>query len=378
MMAHENQNEDNANEYNISKEELPESRRKIEGEIPWEQVAKHRESVMQDLQKEVNIDGFRKGNVPEDVIIDEVGEDQVLYGMAQRALQNIYPGLVAEHAPNAVGQPQISITKLAEGNPVAFSAEVTVLPEITLPDYKQIAGEEYQEDEVEIHVDESDVQEAIDRIRKQWVQSNRMEKMQQFAEEDSEELAEEAAQMDPSQMRVDDEDLPELTDEFVQKLGQFESVEEFKSTLRQNILNQEQQKAREKQRMQLIEAIIEEADMEVPEMLVQSELDRMMNQFQADVKQAGAEFDDYLDQIDKTEEELREEWRPDAEKQAKIQLVLNKIAAEEEIEPDEEELQKEVDAIKDEYESADEQQVRTYVATMLRNEKVFELLESQS
>jgi trigger factor len=378
MMAHENQNEDNANEYNISKEELPESRRKIEGEIPWEQVAKHRESVMQDLQKEVNIDGFRKGNVPEDVIIDEVGEDQVLYGMAQRALQNIYPGLVAEHAPNAVGQPQISITKLAEGNPVAFSAEVTVLPEITLPDYKQIAGEEYQEDEVEVHVDESDVQEAIDRIRKQWVQSNRMEKMQQFAEEDSEELAEEAAQMDPSQMRIEDEDLPELTDEFVQKLGQFESVEEFKSTLRQNILNQEQQKVQEKQRMQLIEAIIEEADMEVPEMLVQSELDRMMNQFQADVKQAGAEFDDYLDQIDKTEEELREEWRPDAEKQAKIQLVLNKIAAEEEIEPDEEELQKEVDAIKDEYESADEQQVRTYVATMLRNEKVFELLESQS
>jgi len=378
MMAHENQNEDNANEYNISKEELPESRRKIEGEIPWDQVAKHRESVMQDLQKEVNIDGFRKGNVPEDVIIDEVGEDQVLYGMAQRALQNIYPGLVAEHAPNAVGQPQISITKLAEGNPVAFSAEVTVLPEITLPDYKQIAGEEYQEDEVEVHVDESDVQEAIDRIRKQWVQSNRMEKMQQFAEEDSEELAEEAAQMDPSQMRIEDEDLPELTDEFVQKLGQFESVEEFKSTLRQNILNQEQQKAQEKKRMQLIEAIIEEADMEVPEMLVQSELDRMMNQFQADVKQAGAEFDDYLDQIDKTEEELREEWRPDAEKQAKIQLVLNKIAAEEEIEPDEEELQKEVDAIKDEYESADEQQVRTYVATMLRNEKVFELLESQS
>ncbi|PSO46725.1 MAG: hypothetical protein BRC24_00480 [Parcubacteria group bacterium SW_4_46_8] len=297
MMAHENQNEDNANEYNISKEELPESRRKIEGEIPWEQVAKHRESVMQDLQKEVNIDGFRKGNVPEDVLVDEVGEDQVLYGMAQRALQNIYPGLVAEHAPNAVGQPQISITKLAEGNPVAFSAEVTVLPEITLPDYKQIAGEEYQEDAVEVHVDESDVQEAIDRIRKQWVQSNRMEKMQQFAEEDSEELAEEAAQMDPSQMRVDDEDLPELTDEFVQKLGQFESVEEFKSTLRQNILNQEQQKAQEKQRMQLIEAIIDEADMEVPEMLVQSELDRMMNQFQADVKQAGAEFDDYLDQI---------------------------------------------------------------------------------
>ncbi|PSO46724.1 MAG: hypothetical protein BRC24_00475 [Parcubacteria group bacterium SW_4_46_8] len=75
---------------------------------------------------------------------------------------------------------------------------------------------------------------------------------------------------------------------------------------------------------------------------------------------------------------LREEWRTDAEKQAKIQLVLNKIAAEEEIEPDEEELKKEVDAIKDEYESADEQQVRTYVATMLRNEKVFELLESQS
>lgn len=370
-----NSNKDSENKYNISVEKKPKSRVEIQGEIPWSELESQRDPVLDALRETVEIDGFRKGKIPEKVLVDHVGEEHILNRMAQRALQAAYPSILRTHAPKAIGQPNISITKLAEGNPLGFKAEVAVLPEISLPDYKKIAKKQ-NADVVEVEVDEEDVQEAIDRIRKQWVQSERMEKIKNLSEKDEEGMMEDAAQMDPSQMQVDDEDLPELTDEFVQQLGEFEGVEDFKSKLRSNILQQEQRKAREKQRIGLIEEIVENSEMEVPEMVVESELDRMVNQFKADVEHAGVEFEEYLDNIDKSLEDLRNEWRPDAKKQAQIQLVLNKIAAEEGIDPEEAELEEEIQQIKQQYENVDEDRVRTYVGTMLRNEKVFEYLEN--
>lgn len=370
-------NDSSINEkYNISVDTLPKSRKEITGEIPWDEIEQHREAVISSLAENIEVDGFRKGNVPEDMIVEKVGEDRILHQMAERALQAVYPKIIAENAPQAVGQPDISITKLAEGNPLGFKAEVPILPEIKLADYTSIA-KELTTDEVEVEAGEEDVREAINKIRKQWVQSERMEKIQKLSEQEDEEMLEQAQNMDPRQMKVEDEDLPELTDEFVQKLGEFEDVDDFKSKLRQNILQEEERKQHEKRRLAIIEEIVEKSDMDVPEVIVESELQRMMNQFKADVQHAGAEFDDYLERIEKTEEDLRDEWRSDAEKQAKIQLVLNAIAREEEIEPDEDEIDAEVERITEQYESADTQRARTYVATMLRNEKVFNFLEGK-
>lgn len=114
---------------------------KIEGEISYAELTKYRGAALAALGKEVSIDGFRKCHIPEKVLLKRVGEMAVLTEMAERALGRIYPEILKEHNIDALGRPQISITKLAPNNPLGFSIIVAVVPEITLPDYKKIARE---------------------------------------------------------------------------------------------------------------------------------------------------------------------------------------------------------------------------------------------
>jgi len=115
----------------------------------------------------------------------------------------------------------------------------------------------------------------------------------------------------------------------------------------------------------------------VPEVVVEGETNRMMAQFQSDVARAGLKFDDYLKQTGKTIEDLKKDWRPDAEKYAKNQMLMNKLSIEEDISPEKDAVEVEVDKIVANYKDADRDRARIYVETLMTNDLIFAFLEKQ-
>ena len=176
---------------------------------------------------------------------------------------------------------------------------------------------------------------------------------------------------------IKDGDLPELTDDFVKTLGDFKSVDDFKKMLRENMKKEKEIRAQEKRRVVIGNKIVEESKFSIPKVFVESELDKMLSQFRGDIEKMGVSFDDYLTKIKKTKDDLRKEWKADAEKRARLQLILNSIAKKEVISADKELVDSEVNHLMEHYKEADPEGVRIYVQTMLTNEKIFRFLENR-
>jgi len=170
--------------------------------------------------------------------------------------------------------------------------------------------------------------------------------------------------------------MPELTDAFVKTLGDFSDVPDFRNKLSDMIAENKRDQAREKSRLRIADAIAEKTEVELPDIMIDSELNRTQAQFDADIQRMGVKLDDYLKHAKKSLEDLRKEWRPHSEKKAKLQLVLNEIARIEKIAPTTQEIEEEVNHIVEHYKDADREQAATYAETVLTNEKVFQFLES--
>ncbi|MDP3726021.1 MAG: hypothetical protein Q8R36_02370, partial [bacterium] len=136
-------------------------------------------------------------------------------------------------------------------------------------------------------------------------------------------------------------------------------------------------RAKEKKRIAIIDGILKKTDVSLPAILVEGELDRMLARFKGNVSSMGSTFEEYLAQIKKTEAELRGGWRGDAEKSAKTQLLLQKIAETEKITVPEEELQKEIGHLSKHHPNTDKERMRQYVEGLLLHEKVFQFLENR-
>ena len=172
-------------------------------------------------------------------------------------------------------------------------------------------------------------------------------------------------------------DLPEVNEEWVKKLGAFATGEDFKNKIKEGLQKEKEFKAKDKKRMSIIEKILEETKASLPKILVEGELRKMQAQFEDDIARAGLKIDDYLKHIKKSKEDLAKEWTPDAEKRAKVQLIITKIALDEKIEADPELVKREVENLLKTYKDATEDRTKAYVEMMLTNEKVFEWLENQ-
>lgn len=98
------------------------------------------ESALQDVAKNAELDGFRKGSAPKDLVLQRAGQGKIIAQAAQMAIEKIYPVIISENKLEPLGYPEIEITKLAQGNPLEFTARVSVAPTIVLPDYKTIAA----------------------------------------------------------------------------------------------------------------------------------------------------------------------------------------------------------------------------------------------
>ena len=378
---------------------------KIEGEIPFANLEAERTPAIKQLGKDVEIDGFRKGHVPEAELVKRIGEMNILSEMAEKALAKVYPEIAKQHKLDVIGYPQVNITKIAADNPLGFTITVAVLPEISLPDYKKLAGQ-VNKNKATTEVTEEDVETQVKDVLRQKIAYERLQASAAKNAKDKETNANDATDLPTPETvseepqththadgtvhegpahaepkAVTDDELPELTDEYVKELGQpgqFESAEDFKNKIREHLAIEKEREVNAAHRAKVTDTIIEATEMELPQILIDSEIEQMFAQMNEDLTRANLNMDDYLEHIKKTKEELIAEWTPAAEKRAKLQLVLNEVAKTEEVKPDQGLVDAQVDQLKEQYKDADEARVRVYVESILTNEAVMKFLEDQS
>jgi trigger factor len=355
----------------------------VTGEIPYADLEAHEDHVLTHITEGLELKGFRKGHVPAAVARKHVGEMRLLQETAEHVLAEIYPEILLEHKIDAIGRPQINITKLAAQNPFGFSITITVMPEVVLPDYKKIA-QGINKTKEQATLTDKDVDEAIERILRQKLAYDRIQekaKARQAAEEAAkdgltlptpETVSDKAEEEDFSKLP-----LPALTDEYVKTLGAFESVDAFKKQIREHLEKEKMEEAMSRHRGALTEALIEGTSIDVPELLIQSEIAQIKGQMQEDLARAGLTIDGYLEHMKKTMADMEKDWRPVAEKRAKTQLILNEIAKVEKIEPNQDAVATEMAAIMSHYKDADIARVKIYVESVLRNGAVMAFLEAQ-
>lgn len=342
------------NTYTIITHTKEGSQAHLEIEVPTETLTKFRADAIKDISKDVEIDGFRKGAAPEKMIIDRVGEMAILEKVAYRAINNLVPIVLTNEKLDALAMPSINITKLAVDNPLVFKMSVTLLPSVTLPDYKKLATDVSVE--TIDSIDEKDVDDYIEYLRKQRAHAAAMSKGEKI--------------------EADKLELPVFDDAFVATLGNFKTVDEFKTELRKNMLEERQQRSTETRRIKIMESIVEATSIDVPDVLVDQELDRMLSKFKHDIERFKMSPEDYLKELKKTEEDLKNEWRADALKRAKMNLILPKIAEAENITADEKEIEHELEHIKEHDKDINEAHAKLYLRMVLTNEGVFKFLES--
>ncbi len=334
----------------------------ITGAITSEALLSYRRKALKDIGENMNIPGFRKGHIPEKVLVERIGEVAILEEAAEFALKDVAPEIIEKNVPNYVGRPRISITKLAPGNAMEFKIAVDVFPEVTLPDYQKIAKTENSKKNEKIEVSDKDLTDVIDQVRKQRAHSAYHQAHQNDTEHhhSEEEL---------------EKHMPEFNDEFVKTIGNFTDVEDFKTKAKENILKEKEQRATEKKRGELLEKLVAETKMSLPESIVQGEIERMFTQFESDVRGVGLKVEDYMKHIKKTPEEMAKEWRPDAEKRAKLNIILEEIAKVEKIEADEEMVKQQVERLTNQYKDIDHARATAYTEHMLKIEKTVKFLE---
>jgi FKBP-type peptidyl-prolyl cis-trans isomerase (trigger factor) len=339
---------------------LPKSEVSIEVSVPMDVFEGYRQKALARIAEHVEVQGFRKGKVPATMVEQQVQPMALLEEMAEMAISETLPKILKDEKIDAVGRPAIAITKIAKGDDLEFTATVAVLPEIKLPDYKKLAAKENKE-AVSTDVTDSELEEAIKELKKR----RKHDEIHKSGEEHDHE-AFEKLEFDAN-----------LTDEDVKMFGPFETADDFKAKFRENIKHEKIARETEKRRVATLEAIGAGTEVELPEVLVESELENLMNRLKGDIAQAGIKFEDYLTHIKKTEAEVRADMQPDAAKRAKMELIMMEIAKLEDLKPNDENVATEVKRLMETYKDADPTRAHFYIAHMLLNEEIFKFLEAQ-
>jgi len=307
---------------------LPESEAEIAGVLTKELLAECRPEALKHLNEHVSIPGFRKGHVPEDVLVKQIGEMHVLEEVAEVAIAREYPAIIEEAKITPIGRPAVTITKLAPGEPLEFKITVALEPEFKLPEYKKISKEVMSASD-DVEVTDKEIEDVVKELEGRNINA------------------------------------------------ELKEGETLSGKVKENLTEEKKFRAKEKKRLKLVEELVKATEVTVPKILVEEELAKMFAQFKDDVQKMGVPFEKYLLELKKTESEVKSEWQPQAVERVKAEMIVAKIAEEEKIEPKAEEIEHEAKHLLEHYPDADPLRVRIYVYTMLRNQKVLELLENQ-
>lgn len=325
---------------------LPESEVELVGEVPFEAVAPYKDKALRHIAEHLELPGFRPGKVPLEMALRKVGELAVLEEAVELFVKDFYIELIQAHHIEAVGRPDIRVTKLAMGNPVGLTVRATVYPEVVLPKHWKHLHEKVA---LEAHLPATE--EEVDKTL--------------------EDLRASSAKATDGQAAP----LPELDDAFAKKVGAFESLAHLKEQLKKGITEEKARQARDVRRGRLIDALLDASPLAVPRLFVESEQDKIVAQMREDVQRFGMKLDEYLKKTNKTEESVREEFRQQALKRAKLQLLLNKVATEEKLEADQTAVATEMKHALEHFPKANPELVKIHIETVLKNELALKLLE---
>ena len=398
---------------------------------------KHLQKAAQRLSERTTIKGFRKGKVPFDVVKKEVGEMAILQEALEDVIRETFYNAVTNEKLETIGMPKIDIEKIAPGNDIIYKATVGLMPKVELANLSKI------EVKKEIKkVDDAKITETLDAIRginatetpkdgpavgtdklvidmdmkldNVPIEGGQAKDYQVYLSEDhyvrgfnkeveglkkGEEkeftldfpdthyqkmLAGKKVQFKIKVKEVLERHLPELTDEMAKKLGQ-DTVEKLKETIIKNLEAEAEQKAEQKTEIEILEKIVADSKFEpIPTVIIDSERQKMFYELKSNLERHGVEIDQYLADIKKTEKELYEEFKTQAEKRAKAALVSRQVAIEQNLKVSEEELNQEIENMREIYkneketlERLNDAGVRESIATAIQNKKVVKWLKEK-
>ncbi len=415
-------------------EKLPQSKAKLKIEVPKEKVEEYLEKAYFEIAKNLKIPGFRPGHIPHLVIEEKVGLKAIHEEALRLLVPHAYVEAILDNKIVAIGRPEIKVTKFAPGNPLEFEAEVTVVPEVSLGDYKKIKirGKE-------IEVEESEVDEVLKSLQKReaileekeglsengdWAEIDfdgfkngiALEKLKsrnhpliigegvllpdfeknliglkKGEEKETEvffpkdyydkDLAGEKINFKIKLLNIKKVRLPEINEGFVQKIsgGTDKTLEGLKEDIKTALIKQKEHEERLRKESEVIEQILEKAHVEIPSLLVKEEIEQMKKDLEEKLATQGLKLSRYLEHIGKTEGGLEEDLKNEAERRIKVSLVLNSIADTEGIEVTDEETEAEMSKTKAENttpqnENVDPAEAKKYIKVVLKNRKTLDKL----
>jgi len=387
--------------------ELAKSTVKITIEVPVEELKKHKEKAAEDISKDVKIDGFRSGKVPLDVLEKHVDKKHIIAHALEIATQYSYAEAVTKGKLKVISRPKINFTSdtTKEDEPLKFEAEVAVLPEVKVKDYKSI-----KIPKEEVKVTEKEIGEVVEDLKKhfkEWKDVEREVQKGDRVETDFEgfeppkkgdkdkelkAIPNTASKNHPIMVgenimvpgfedaligmkkdekkefevtfpkeyhnkdfqgkkvlfkaevkRIEAGEDQDLNEALVEKVtGQKMSVEDFKKDIEKNVKAQKEQKAVQGRETKYLEEILKRAEVEVPEPMVEEELDYIVQDMQQDLMQKGMTLEKFLEQTKMKMEDLRKKYKEEAERRIKTRLALTHIIDAEKVEVTDKELEDEI------------------------------------
>ncbi|MHC3454582.1 trigger factor [Streptomyces prasinus] len=369
-------------------ETLNPTRVRLTVEVPFEELKDSLDAAYKKINQQVTVKGFRKGKVPARVIDQRFGRGAVLEEAVNDALPKFYTDAVNEAELNPLGQPEVDITELKDGETLNFTAEVDIRPTIEIPDY---SGIEVEVDAVE--VTEEDVDKAVEELRERFASTAPVERAAEDGDvvtidleakvegevlEDgiangvsytigSGELldgvdaavtglsadqeatftselkggsaAGKEAEVTVRVTQVAKRELPELDDEFAQMASEFDTLEELRADSRKRLENMKQYDQATQAQERVLDKLLELVEVPVPEKLLEDEINtRKHNLEHHQLGQMGLDLEKYLEIQGKTAEEFDTETREAAVKGIKTQFVLDQLVNQEKLNVNQEEL----------------------------------------
>ena len=362
------------------------SRAVLEVELPPEAVSQGMERALAQLNRRVEIRGFRRGKAPKTLLERYVGKDAIYEEAVKLLVPDAYSQAIQQSGMHPIAQPEIQVQTVEEGKPLRFVATVDLVPDVRLGDYKAIRVER-----TPAVVTDADIGAVIEDLRARHAQLESLGD-QPAAQGDyvlvrvieisgtadrfvpgKEYLVEVGGGTYPPEFEtgllqaasggrgtatlasgaavtyevvdVKRRRLPDLTDEFARTAAGVETVPVLRETLRERAQREAQRRAEQEDEQKAVDALLQGATIELPTSLVDHEVHHLIADLAESLGRRGITMERYLQVQEKTEEQLRVELRPAAEKRLRTQLALDELARLEDLQPTQEEMDREVENV---------------------------------
>lgn len=384
-------------------EKLEKNMAKLTIEVSAEDLDKAMEKAYQKQKSRISLPGFRKGKAPRKMIESMYGKGVFMEDAVNSLVPQEYTKALGECDLEIVSQPEINVTQMEPGKALIFTADVAVKPEVTLGDYKGVEVPKSEiavtDEEVDAEVKKEQDKNArtvavedraaangdittidfegfvdgvafdggkgtdyaltlgsgtfIPGFEDQLVGANtgdHVEVKVTFPEEyQAKELAGKEAVFQCDVKKVEAKELPELDDDFAQDASEFDTLAEYKEDIKKNLTEKKEKEARAAKENAAVDKAIENAQMEIPDAMLNTQVRQMLDDFSRRMQSQGLTMEQYFQFTGMTLEKMQEEMKPQALKRIQTRLVLEKIAEVENIQPTDEEVEEEFKKMADAY-----------------------------